>query len=314
MTAPGDETDETGAEVVAPEGKSGRIARAKARAEAAKIAGAEILEREQARRKSVWVAVEAYSRDRRFAGGLLAGGLAFRLFLWLLPFSLVTVTLFGGLADSLEQPASELAHDAGLSAALAGSVATAVKSSAEGRFYLLALGVVLLIWAGMGVVKAMRLISGLAWETPPKTTPHNPFLESALVVAVVVAALGAHLVTIRLGASFASGGVLVFMAESSVLAGLMIWVFWNLPHTVNAGWTAMIPGAILVAAGIAVVRLITVVYFADRLDSIGDLYGALGVASVFLAWLYIIGRLLVAGISLNASGFNASTNPPVRRS
>jgi uncharacterized BrkB/YihY/UPF0761 family membrane protein len=31
------------------------------------------------------------------------------------------------------------------------------------------------------------------------------------------------------------------------------------------------------------------------------MYGGLGLAAVFLAWLYIISRLLVASISLNAA-------------
>jgi len=305
MTAP---PDEPGAEAVAPEANPGRMARARLRAEAAKRAGAEILERGQARRNSLRVAVEAYNRDRRFAGGLLAGGLAFRLFLWLLPFSLVAVTLFASLADSLEQPPSDLAHDAGLSAALAASVATAVESSADGRLYLLVVGVALLMWAGIGVVKAMRLISGLAWGTASRTG-RNPLLESAAVVAVAVVVLVAHLLAIRFyGAPFLADAV-VYLAESLILAAVAIWAFWNLPHSDNASWTAMIPGAVLVTAGIALLRLTTIVYFADRLESIDDLYGALGLASVFLAWLYLLARLVVGGISLNASGYSPSADP-----
>ena len=68
----------------------------------------------------------------------------------------------------------------------------------------------------------------------------------------------------------------------------------------------MLPGGVVVAIGVLVTRLITVVYFVGRLDRVDDLYGALGVASVFLAWLYIIARLWVAGASLNASGHIAS--------
>ena len=34
-------------------------------------------------------------------------------------------------------------------------------------------------------------------------------------------------------------------------------------------------------------RVVTIVYFAGKLDRVDDLYGALGVASVFLAWLFI---------------------------
>jgi uncharacterized BrkB/YihY/UPF0761 family membrane protein len=304
MTAPGDESDGSG-EVPSPDQASGRIARAKARADEAKRTGAEILDREQARRRSVRVAVEAFNRDRRFAGGLLAGGLAFRMFLWLLPFSLVVVTLVGGLSDELERPASDLARDAGLSAALAGTVAAAVETSSQGRIYLLILGIFLLAWAGRGVAKALHLISGLAWSVPPGMA-RNPLVDSAAVVGVVVIELAVHLLIIRNDGSL--GAVAGFLIETAVISGLMVWVFMNLPHAEGARWTAMVPGALMVALGVLLLRLVTVVYFAERLESVSDIYGALGLASVFLAWLYILGRVFVAGISLNASG-HTQPNP-----
>jgi uncharacterized BrkB/YihY/UPF0761 family membrane protein len=71
----------------------------------------------------------------------------------------------------------------------------------------------------------------------------------------------------------------------------------------------MVPGALLVAVGIVLLRFVTVIYFAGRLDSVSDLYGAMGLAAVFLAWLYILGRVFVAGVSLNASGYVPHPSP-----
>jgi uncharacterized BrkB/YihY/UPF0761 family membrane protein len=63
----------------------------------------------------------------------------------------------------------------------------------------------------------------------------------------------------------------------------------------------VIPGALLMTAAWLIIRIATVVYFTRRLDSASELYGGLGMAGVFLAWLYIICRALVASISLNAT-------------
>ena len=63
----------------------------------------------------------------------------------------------------------------------------------------------------------------------------------------------------------------------------------------------MIPGALLMTVAWLLIRLATVVYFTWRLDRASALYGGLGMAAVFLAWLYIISRCLVASISLNAT-------------
>ena len=52
----------------------------------------------------------------------------------------------------------------------------------------------------------------------------------------------------------------------------------------------MIPGALLMTVAWLLIRLATVVYFTWRLDKASELYGGLGMAAVFLAWLYIISR------------------------
>jgi uncharacterized BrkB/YihY/UPF0761 family membrane protein len=255
------------------------------------------------------VAVETFNRDQRFAGGLLAGGLAFRFFLWLLPFSLVVVVLLGNFATMLEKPASYIAERAGLSAALAGTVAKAVDASGEGRWYLLVVGVFFMLWAGMGVVKAGRLISGLAWGVPPKMNL-NPLASSAMVVVVISAVFASHLMAASLQEGPFGRDVLVVIAEAAILVSISTWVFWNLPHAGEARLWAMLPGAALVTVGVYFTRLITSIYFAGRLDRIDDLYGALGIASVFLAWLFIIARLWVAGASLNAASHLASEPRP----
>ena len=281
-----------------------RLARVKTQAQAAKKAGTEILEREQANRSSVRIAVDAFDRDRRFAGGLLAGGLAFRLFLWLLPLALVLVTLFGGTADQLDQPPSDLARQSGFSAAIAATVAEGVEASSDGRWYLLAIGVFLTLWAGMGVAKAARLISGLTWDVPPKMA-QNPLASSAkLGIAVIVVLVINRLAISSLSGPFASD-VFVIGVETVVLAALCALLFSRLPHAPGAGFWQMLPGAFVVAIGVMATRLATIVYFAGKLDRVDDLYGALGVASVFLAWLFIIARLWVVGTGLNASTYNA---------
>ena len=64
---------------------------------------AEVRIRQEGERRSwVHVLLDTYDRDRRRAGGLLSGGVAFRLFVWALPFSLVLVTSLGFLADSTQ--------------------------------------------------------------------------------------------------------------------------------------------------------------------------------------------------------------------
>ena len=51
-------------------------------------------------------------------------------------------------------------------------------------------------------------------------------------------------------------------------------------------------------------------YFAGKLERSAGLYGGLGLAAVFLAWLYLLGRLMVAAVNLNATLWEAGHPEP----
>jgi uncharacterized BrkB/YihY/UPF0761 family membrane protein len=286
----GDETD--------PE--PGFIGRTRERFDIYKDYAMDRIEAERARRPSVRMAFDFYRRDQAFAGSLLAGGLSVKLFLWFLPFALSVVVLVGTLADTFDEPASDLAQSSGLAAALATMVADAVAVSENARWYLAILGIVLMLWAGIGVVRALRLTSRLAWRMS-SVPPSNPMLGSLAVVGSVVGILALQGLRNR----FLDGpwyvDVWTFIVAGLIIAASFTVILNLLPRPEGVPWTAVIPGAILMTVGVLVVRLATIVYFGPRLESSSDLYGGLGMAATFLLWLYVISRTLVASISLNAT-------------
>jgi uncharacterized BrkB/YihY/UPF0761 family membrane protein len=48
-------------------------------------------------------------------------------------------------------------------------------------------------------------------------------------------------------------------------------------------------------------HLLVVYYLAAKLERAPELYGALGAATVFLLWLYLIARVIVSAAFLNAT-------------
>jgi membrane protein len=282
------------------EGAPGLIERLKQRFEEYKARALERVEVERERRTSVRVAFDFYSRDKAFAGSLLAGGLSVKLFLWFLPFALSVVAVIGSLAESFDQPASDVARSSGLAAVLAGIVADAVETSSRGRWYLALFGLVLLLWAGLGVVRALALTSRLAWRMS-EVPPVRRLFGSLAVAGIVVSILAVQWARNRLLGGPLPLDLLVLVIAMGFIAGTFLLMFTWLPRPKEVPWTALVPGALLMTVGILVIRLATLVYFAPRLESAPALYGGLGLAGVFLAWLYIISRLLVASISLNAT-------------
>jgi uncharacterized BrkB/YihY/UPF0761 family membrane protein len=287
--APESETDEPGL-----------LDALKAKYEGYKAKTLDRLEEERERRVSVRVAYDFVRRDQAFAGSLLAGGVSVKLFLWFLPFALSVVALIGTLSDQFDQPAEELAREAGLAAVLGSLVADAVEVSTRARWYLIIFGIVLLLWAGLGVVRALALTSRLAWRMS-ETPPIRKLYGSLGVVGIVVAILFVQWARNRLIGGSWILDLLVLAVGIVILLAIFILMFTRLPRPDGVPWTAMVPGALLMTVGILLIRLVTLVYFSRRLGTADDLYGGLGLSVVFLAWLYIISRLLVASIALNAT-------------
>lgn len=277
----------------------------KARAENARRSVEAQTEALRARHVSVRIAYEAYERDRRQAGALLAGGLAYRLFLWLLPAALFAVAVLSLFAEATSTTPEEAAEATGLGAALAVTVATAVEQSGRGSIYLLVLGGVLMVWAARSAVKGLRLTSAVAWGIRAPAPPRS--WMSALVFSGVT--FGVLLVP-NVMLPFLHGGPFVadILAEALVFVGLvalLVWVQGAMPHPEGIPWSAFVPGAVVCTAGGYVLRIVTDLYFAGRLGRVDDLYGALGIAAVFMAWLYLIGRLIVAMFAVSATRWRA---------
>lgn len=258
----------------------------------------------RARHASVRLAYAAFESDRKQAGALLAGGIAYRLFLWLLPTALLLVGLVGLVADFSSRSPERVAQDAGFGAALAVTVSQAANRSGSGSLYLLLVGAVLTLWAGRSVVKALRLTSAVAWRVQPSP------LERSIVAALTFTAIAIGLMLLPSVLPFLHRGpfgldVIVELVVLTGLVALSVWMQSILPHPEDAPWKAFVPGAIVLAMGSVLLRIVTQVYLAGRLGRVDDLYGALGLAAVFMAWLYLAGRLIVASFAVSATRWRA---------
>ena len=265
-------------------------------------ARAEVL---RARHASVRLAYQAYERDRRQAGALLAGGIAYRLFLWLLPTALFAVGIVGLLADISSTSPERVAHDAGFGAALALTVAQAAQESGKGSIYLVLLGGALALWAGRAAVKALMLTASVAWGLRPVP------LTRGLVKSLTFSGIGIGLMLLPGLLNVLHRGPIGvdLLLELVTLVGVVVLSVWMqsiLPHAAGAPWTAFLPGAMVLAIGADLLRLVTQVYLVGRLGRVDDLYGALGVAAVFMAWLYLIARLIVASFALSATRWRSA--------
>jgi uncharacterized BrkB/YihY/UPF0761 family membrane protein len=113
---------------------------------------------------AVAVPIRAVERNRRVASSVLAGGFAYRIFLWLLPLGLV---LGGALGLSNAESTEDAVDNGGLPGAITNAVGDAARSADSESWWLFAVGVPLLLWAGFTGAKAILLIHSLVWDEPP---------------------------------------------------------------------------------------------------------------------------------------------------
>ena len=277
-----------------------RLRSANARAAQTRNQANQQLERLRAEHDLIDTALEAGELDRRRAGSLLAGGIAFRLFLWLLPAAVFAAGVIGLVQPTGSAQPDRVARTLGLGASVTAIVRQATAESQRGTAPLLAIGLVLTLYASTSLVRALRIANVLAWEEPFRRRPHL-LRDGAILSALLLAAIGLEAGVSYLRHQVGVGPSLLLGLIPMVVGGaLWVGISWILPHG-DARWTALLPGAALVAVGMAVLHFATVYYFAPKLTRAPALYGSLGTAATLLAWLFVIARVTVSAAFLNAT-------------
>ena len=139
------------------------------------------------------------ARSGRSPEDELAAALAYRLFLWFLPFVLVLVAGLGVYADASDQTPREVADRLGLAGLVVHSVAAAATSSA--RWYALLIGVPILLYLTRSLLRTVVAVHRLAWGLEPRRG-HLTSANVLLFLLAVVASLAvAAFVSASVGAS-----------------------------------------------------------------------------------------------------------------
>jgi membrane protein len=253
---------------------------------------------ERERHQSVDAAFEAVERDGEVGGGIIAGSLAYRLFIWLLPLALVCVAGLGLASDAASETPDEAAEQLGLEGLVSSSIADAANSSS--RWYALLIGVPVLFWATRSVLRVLIGAHRLVWmdarATAPKATP-----VAALKLLVLMLSFGAVATVASALRSWSSApGLLATLLSLGAYSGLWLLISLQLPHR-GSDWRALIPGAVLFGVGIDVLNVVIAYVITPWALAKQGTYGALGVAAALLVALFMVSRLAVAAAVVNAT-------------
>jgi len=237
--------------------------------------------------------------DANVGGGILAGALAFRIFLFMVPLVYVVFTVLGAASRALGQDPAQVSRTLGITGILASTVVKVQDQSAWTQAALLfGAAVAMLITAG-SLMKALYVVHWLIWRVH-RVMPAGLIPRLVLIgVTLVASALGVAVNDLRNSAGIA-GAILALLVITALSFALWWWVSWKLPHAPVPA-RALIPGAVLMAIGADVLQLLTTYWIGNLVARKTNTYGAVGIALAVLLWVYILGRIIVGSAGLNAA-------------
>ena len=241
--------------------------------------------------------LETIERDSHIGGGMLAGALSYRLFIFSLPLAFFLVSGLGLLANALGVEPHVVASSVGV----AGTVTKQVQGAAKGssNWWVALTSLLVLVYMTRVLLRAIAIVHALAWEgsaAAVKVSRRQLQIFAAAIVGqlLLVAALGA------VNHQTAIGGVIALAVFVFALTGLWLAVSLQLPHA-DAGWTDLIAGSLFYAIGTVGVQIFNVLILGQMIKEKSTTYGALGIAGAILVDLFLIGRVIVGAAVVNAT-------------
>lgn len=249
-----------------------------------------------ARQRHAWVdiALGVHDRDSEVGGAILSGALAYRLFLWLLPYTLVLVAVLGIAADAVDETPEETADEVGLENFVTATIARSASSS--NRTYALLIGIPVLLWLTRSLLRSLIGVHRLVWSDIRERAPKPTVLSTLrLLLWLVIALALVPLVKLAL-----PGDLMAVLLCGALYACLWLVLTIYFPHRVTP-WTALVPGAVLFGVGAEMIALVTTYLLGPYASSRESAYGVLGLSAALLLILFFISRLIVASAVLNAT-------------
>jgi membrane protein len=234
-------------------------------------------------------------------GGPLSAALALAAFVSLFPLVLVGIAVVGFFASNDVNLASETIDRLGLTGQAAETMSDAFRTAENTRRAATVVGFVTLLWSGLGVVATAETVVNSAWQAKGRG------LVGKLRALAWVAGAGS-LLLVSIGLTSLANVLPGPAVVPTVFIGLVldtalfVWTFLWLAN-VSVGWRDHLPGSIVGAVGLGILKLLGAVYVPRLVASSSALYGSIGVVFAVLAWFVLGARLLMYAAAYNVVRF-----------
>lgn len=243
-------------------------------------------------------AFRSWERDGEVGGGILAGAVAYRLFIFSLPLSLFLMSTCTLLAHAFGVDLDAIGQQYGLLGVIAAQVARTGQTTPTA--WLATTSLVAAVLVTRSLIRSVTIVHALAWRQPVGASK-LPTRSALIFAAAIIGQLGLVIV-VGVVRQWAAGPIGLGAVLAMLLAIIAMWwmVSMRLPHG-SARARDLLPGACLYGVGVLGVQIFNNSLLERLMTTKSTTYGALGAAAAVLVGFYLIGRLMVGSAVLNAS-------------
>ncbi len=246
--------------------------------------------------------VKKFGDDR---AGTAAATIAYYGFLSLFPLLLALSTVAGIVLRGHPGLRARILASALAGFPVVGEQLRASVHALPGSGLALVLGLVLALWAGLGVANATQQAMNDVWAVPRARRPS--YWQRRVRSLALIGLLGASTIaaTLLAGIAAAAGGlgwparvasVVATLALNLVVFAVAFRVLTNAPLS----WRTVLPGAAAATVGWAALQALGTLLVARRVASATPVYGTLGFVIGLLAWISLGAQLVLYAAEVNA--------------
>jgi membrane protein len=233
-----------------------------------------------------------YERYVELNGRASAAAITLYGFLALFALCALAVAIVGLLATGNDDVADDIVHWLGVHGDAAKMVTNAVENAQHSAKVVSVVGLIGLVWVGSSFAVAVASAYDVAWGVPSRVSRARLVGLGWLVGGGLLLVAGS-LITAGLTELPALVAPLVLAASLTVNTFLWLWTSWILPNHVSPHWRQLLPGALVGAFGLEALKIAGGFVVPLLVERSSAVYGTIGTVFALLAWLWVLGRLVV---------------------
>lgn len=229
--------------------------------------------------------------------------IAYYGFFSLFPLLMVFTTILGFVLDGNEEAQQKILDSALAQFPVIGDQIQNNIQSITGSGLTLLVGVLLTLWAGLGVMNAMQRGMNRVWDVPFRDRP--TFWKSRM---------RALLMLVLLGTASVASAIIAGIAGAGASAGWTLTGFYVLSLALNLGvflvafriltvrklsWGDVFPGACVAAVAWLLLQVLGGYIVGHQLQSASEVYGVFAVVIGLLAWMALGGQMTLFAAEVN---------------